>query len=68
MPAFISDFFAKYSFPAEPVLYIALGAAVLNVVVSAINGEVGSDEAVQTVFGLIVAFLMRSQVSPVASV
>lgn len=56
----------NWTFPKEPVLWMAFIAAILNAAVQAINGDVTWIVAVETVVGLFLAFVARGASTPVA--
>ena len=55
----------EFTWPREPVLYLTLLVAVLNVVIQMLAGDVTWVTAVETIIGLVLGFVARSQVSPV---
>jgi len=58
--------FRGFTWPKEPVLYLTLLVAILNVAISLITGDVSWGEAIDTVIILIGGFVARGQVTPVA--
>ena len=54
-----------FTWPREPILYLTLAAAVINVVIQAIAGDVTYWVAVESAIGLVMAFIARGRVSPV---
>lgn len=54
-----------FTWPKEPVLYLALLVAIVNVGISVINGEVGWPEALESAAIAIGAFIARGRVTPV---
>lgn len=54
-----------FTWPKEPVLYLALIVAILNVVIQALSGDLSWFAAAESVFVLIMGFIARSQVTPV---
>jgi len=57
-----------FTWPREPVLYLTLLVAVLNVVIQALSGDVTWITAVESVIGLVLGFVARSQVAPMSNV
>ena len=55
----------EFTWPREPVLYLTLLVAILNIVISVITGEVSILTAIETLVGLIIGFIARGKVSPV---
>lgn len=53
-----------FTWRREPVLYITLIVAILNVVGAVLTGEVALVEATETIVLLIFGFIARGQVSP----
>jgi hypothetical protein len=56
----------NWTFPKEPVLWMAFIAAILNAAVQAIQGDVTWLVAVETVVGLFLAFVARGASTPTA--
>ena len=56
-----------FTWPREPVLYLTLAAAVINIVIQAIAGDVTYWVAVESAVGLVLAFIARGRVSPVGA-
>ena len=57
--------FKGFTWPKEPVLYLTLLVAVVNVVISLINGDVGWAQGLETVAVLVGGFIARGRVTPV---
>lgn len=55
-----------FTWPREPVLYLTLVAAIINVIIQALVGDVTYWVGIETIIGLIMAFIARGRVSPVA--
>lgn len=58
--------FDGWSFPKEPILWLTLIGAIINAVVQSLAGDITGWVAIETVIGLIMAFMARGKVSPVA--
>ena len=56
----------QFTWPREPVLYMALIVAVLNTVIAALNGGLTWGEAIDAILIAVGAFVARGQVSPVS--
>ena len=54
-----------FTWPREPVLYLTLLVAVVNVVIAYIQGDVSWVQGIETLFVLISGFIARGQVTPV---
>lgn len=57
-----------FTWPREPVLYLTLLVAVLNVVIQTLSGDVTWITAVESVIGLVLGFIARGQVAPMSNV
>ncbi len=57
--------FKGFTWPREPVLYLTLLVAVVNVIIAYITGDVGWVEALESLVILIGGFIARGRVSPV---
>ena len=56
----------EWTFPKEPVMWLALLAAIINVVVGVLQGDQAWVQGIESIVGLVLAFFARSQVTPVA--
>lgn len=56
--------FADFTFRREPVLYLALAAALLMLIGDALTGDIAASTAIQSAVSLVVGFFARGQVSP----
>ncbi|TNF82066.1 MAG: hypothetical protein JSW51_03055 [Gemmatimonadota bacterium] len=54
-----------FTWPREPVVYLALLAAILSAAASALQGDVTWWNAAESVWILILGFIARGKVSPV---
>ena len=59
---------SEFTWPREPVLYLTLIAAILNVVIQALTGDITWWVAGETGLGFVLAFIARSQVAPMSNV
>lgn len=57
--------FSNLSFPKEPVMWMALLAALLNVGISMIQGDLVLSDGIESIVAIILGFVARSKVSPV---
>ena len=57
---------SEFTWPREPVLYLTLIVAILNVVIQFINGDVTWVQGLETLVLLVAGFIARGQVRPVA--
>ena len=53
-----------FTWRREPVLYVALAVGLLNLVLSVLNGDVGTEDAIEWTVGAVAAFFVRGQVTP----
>ena len=53
-----------FTWPREPVLYLTLLVAILNVVIQYLNGDVSWVQGLETLVILIGGFIARGQVTP----
>ena len=53
-----------FTWPREPVLYLTLLVAVINVAIQYINGDVTWVQGLETLVILVGGFIARGQVSP----
>ena len=56
-----------FTWPREPVLYLTLVAAIINVIIQTIAGDVTYWVAIETAVGLVLAFIARGRVTPVGA-
>lgn len=57
----------EFTFPKEPVMWLALAAAIINIVIGILQGDVAFyPEGVEGIIILILGFFARSQVTPLA--
>lgn len=56
----------EWTFPKEPVMWLALLAAIINVVVGILQGDQVLVDGIESIVGLLLAFFARSQVTPIA--
>ena len=55
-----------FTWPREPILYLTLAGALLNVVIALLSGEIGSHAALESVLLLIGGFIGRAKVTPLS--
>ena len=56
---------SEFTWPREPVLYLTLIVAVLNVAIQYIVGDLGWVQALESLSILVGGFIARGQVTPV---
>ena len=54
-----------FTWPREPVLYLTLLVAIVNVVITGLTGDVTWFEAIESLVILVAGFVARGQVTPV---
>ena len=57
--------FTNFTWKREPILYITLAVAILNVIGTLLAGDVEFAQAIETIVLLVFGFFARGQVSPI---
>lgn len=57
-----------FTWPREPVLYLTLLVAILNVAIQALVGDLSWFAAAESVFVLVAGFIARGQVTPTSQI
>lgn len=56
-----------FTWPREPVLYLTLLVAIVNVIISVISGDADIVTAIESLGVIIAGFIARGRVTPVSS-
>ena len=55
---------SEFTWRREPILYLALAIAILNLVYAYLTGDLAMTDGVESLVALLVGFFGRGQVSP----